>query len=329
MSREYEIVSHAHLPYIHIFLVRLVSRTTHLHREMELGMVLEGKLSLHSGSRGCQLEKGDIYIINPLETHEFHSGGAGALVLSVQLTTRLMEGLLPGISNLRYGGNPRLGIHYAGRQNRYDLLCHYFVETAYAYFSKEPDYAYRCFASMAQVLSMLKHDLPELLSPPENGENISQRSERLLSVTDYIEENFTHKLLLEDIAKREGLSMTYLSHLFRDSMGVTFQDYLKEKRFEYACALLATTNRKILDISVSSGFSDVRYMTKLFQERFGCTPREYRKMAAAPEKAPALSLESAQYFFTRQDSYLLLAPVRQQLLDQIRHITVAEVMDAE
>ena len=45
---------------------------------------------------------------------------------------------------------------------------------------------------------------------------------------DYIDENFRRKLLLGEIARREGLTMPYLSHLFKDTLGMSFQEYLKK-----------------------------------------------------------------------------------------------------
>ena len=120
--------------------------------------------------------------------------------------------------------------------------------------------------------------------------------------------------------------MTYLSHLFKDTLGISFQDYLKQKRFEYACNLIATTQRKILDISISSGFSDVRYLTKLFQERFGCTPKEYRKGTAQLHEIAASPLESAEYLFAPQDGFLLLTPVRNQMKEAIRSVPLEVIL---
>lgn len=315
MSNEYEIVSHSHLRYLNIFLVRLVSRTAHIHREIELGMVLDGVLTLHIGTQSYQLERGDIYYVNPMDAHEFLSTGSGAIILSMQIAPKYLEAFLPEIQRIRNLGRAKLREYFSAA--RYELLSYWFIETAYAYLGQGCDYEYRCFASLAQMFSMLKRDLGAFLSCAEDAAD-KQKSERLLSITDYIEANFTHKILLEDIAKREGLSMTYLSHLFKDSMGVTFQEYVKEKRFEYACNLIVTTQRKILDISISSGFSDVRYLTELFGQRYGCTPKEFRNSTKAPSKVKIASLESTQYFFTRQDSFLLLTPLRNKLCDGLK-----------
>lgn len=154
-----------------------------------------------------------------------------------------------------------------------------------------------------------------------------QRSERLLSIIDHIDKHFHHKLLLEDIADRQGLTMTYLSHLFKEAFGVTFQDYLKEKRFDYARELLSTTSRSITDISVSSGFSDVRYLTKLFRERMGCTPSEYRMRNEVTNAQMHNVQESLQHIFTSDEGLMLIAQLREELRSKLSKISLLSFLD--
>lgn len=322
MQEEYEIVSHPQLRHLNIFLVRLISRTTHLHREIELGMILDGALTLQIGTESYRLEKNDIYLVNPLDAHEFQSEGAGALILSVQISKRMLESIFTEPPNLRYTGSAKLREHYGAHPEQFEILSLLCLELAYAYFGHNQDYGYQCYALATQLIYHLKRWIPNQSISQEEQLAARKRKDRILSVTDYIDANFTHKLLLEDIARNEGLSMMYLSHLFKDTFGLSFQEYLKEKRFEYACNLIVTTQRSILDISVSSGFSDVRYLTKLFQERFGCTPREYRAGVRQTLKKKASAPESIQSFFTEQDSFLLLTPLRNQLWEKMRTATI-------
>ena len=61
-------------------------------------------------------------------------------------------------------------------------------------------------------------------------------------------------LLLDELAGREGLSVSYLSHFFRDNLTRTFQDYLAGLRCERARRLLAEPGCSLLDASVGSAF---------------------------------------------------------------------------
>ena len=311
MSGEYEIVSSPQFRYLNIFLVRMLSRTTHIHSEIELGVILDGSLLLKNSVDSWELQKGDIYLVNSLEPHEFVSAGKGALILSIQLSMRLMEAFLSEKA-IRFQGSCRLADHFSDDIEQFDLLHMLCVELAYSYFGRQQDFEYKCFSLAAQLLYYLKRKIPNEKLSHQGSVLLQQKNDRILSVTSYIEENFTRKLLLEEIAQLEEVSMTYLSHLFKNVLGISFQEYLKRKRFEYACNLIATTQRKILDISISSGFSDVRYLTRLFQAHFGCTPKEYRIHTVEPMKKAASPLESSEYWFAPQDSFLLLTPIREQ-----------------
>lgn len=325
MAQEYELVSHSRFRCLNIFLVRMLSRTPHIHRELEVGLILDGTVDLQTGTGKYTFEKGDIYLVNPLEAHEFAASGSGALILSIQLSARWVESFFTEQPNICFAGGPKIKEHYSGKQEQYDLLSFLCVELAYTYLAHQPNSEFKCFSLAAQLLCRLQSQVPNQVLSQQDYRPIQQKTDRILSVTDYIDEHFTQKLLLEDIAQREGISMMYLSHLFKEALGISFQGYLKQKRFEHACNLIATTGRSILDISISSGFSDVRYLTKLFRERFGCTPKEYRRDTANRPGRLTSSLESTEYIFTPQDGFLLLTPVRNRMKEALRpELTVTQ-----
>ena len=65
-------------------------------------------------------------------------------------------------------------------------------------------------------------------------------------ITHYIDEHYSEKLLLSDIARKEDLSLTYLSHFFKDYLGLPFQEYLAKIRCEKARQLLLLTGLPIV-----------------------------------------------------------------------------------
>ena len=136
--------------------------------------------------------------------------------------------------------------------------------------------------------------------------------ERFAAIMGYIDENFRRKLLLGEIARREGLTMPYLSHLFKDTLGMSFQEYLKKRRFEYARSLLLDTRKSLLDISLESGFSDARYMIRMFAEEFGCSPREYRRKNASWEAAEGGARDTAQTILGVDDAIRVLQTAREE-----------------
>lgn len=313
MPKEFELVTHSHLQHVTAFLVRLQERVTHIHRELELGLVLDGAITLRTQQQTSVISKGDIYLVNRMEPHEFASEGNGALLIAIQFSTKLTQGFQAPGSHYRYRGEPNLRQALEENREAYRLLCDTCVELAYSFLRQQPNDEFHCFSLSASLMDQLHRALPWNLLDSEDYSVIKQRANRIMAITDYIDQNFQRKLLLGEIARREGLSLTYLSHFFKEALGMSFQEYLNQKRFEYACRLLFTTDRKILDISLSSGFSDVRYFNQAFLEQYGCTPKEYRKGGKLPASRFRQLEQNSQYIFSAQEALRMLEPMHREI----------------
>ncbi|WP_227872363.1 response regulator transcription factor [Paenibacillus albus] len=95
-----------------------------------------------------------------------------------------------------------------------------------------------------------------------------------------IESEYSSDLSLEALAERVYLSPSYLSHLFKKQLGVSFNKYLTVYRMERTKELLLTTNRKIIDIGLEVGYSNFPYFSSLFKNYYGKTPSQFREEAA-------------------------------------------------
>lgn len=305
MAREFEVVSNPQFRNLHVFLVRMLSRTPHMHAELEIGFVLRGSAALHMGGRRHVLTATDGYWINPLEAHEFRAEAQDAIILAIQVSPRLLESFFAEAPTFRFQGGPLLRRAIDG-DDAYQALFFLCTALARAYLERPARYEYDCFALVAELLSHLARLLPGEALSPAAWTPIRRRRERFLSILDYIDKNFQRKLLLQEIAAREGLTMPYLSHLFRDTLGMSFQEYLKKKRFEYARPLMISSNRSLLDISLESGFSDTRYMTAMFEEEFGCSPRAYRAQSGGVEREETPRGGTAQHILEREDAIRIL-----------------------
>lgn len=93
----------------------------------------------------------------------------------------------------------------------------------------------------------------------------------------YIQNNFTKKITLKDIAKIANYSPNYFCSSFKKFTGVTFIDYLNELRFSYAKKLLLNTNHSASEIAERCGFNDFSYFMKTFKSRHGVTTKMYRE----------------------------------------------------
>jgi AraC-like DNA-binding protein len=100
---------------------------------------------------------------------------------------------------------------------------------------------------------------------------------RIYDIIDYIYENFRRKIRLGDIAKREFLSIYYLSRYIKKACGLSFSELVAIARCEEAERLLGSTNRTVDEIALEVGFANRKHLTIYFKNWFHMTPSEYRR----------------------------------------------------
>jgi len=100
---------------------------------------------------------------------------------------------------------------------------------------------------------------------------------KLIYAVKAIEENYIHPIDLHSLASLSGYSFERFRHIFKEETGYSPVQYIMSKRFAHAKQMLETSATPISLIASESGFSTVSQFCKLFKERFGCTPLEYRK----------------------------------------------------
>ena len=99
---------------------------------------------------------------------------------------------------------------------------------------------------------------------------------RLEAILAYVQANFFQDISVASLSERFGLTPNYLSTLFKKRLGIKFTEYLTGLRLEEAKKLLRTTQRPVRQIAESVGYYSLSYFTKLFIDKVGCTPAEYR-----------------------------------------------------
>ncbi len=92
----------------------------------------------------------------------------------------------------------------------------------------------------------------------------------------YIEENYTQKLTLSEVAEKTYVSQWHLSKLLNRHTGQSFSDILNHTRIEHAKELLSDPSLRIGDISEQVGFLDLAHFSRVFKKQVGVSPGEYR-----------------------------------------------------
>ena len=96
---------------------------------------------------------------------------------------------------------------------------------------------------------------------------------------EYIKQNLTADLTLENLANAASFNPIYFHKLFKNSTGRTLHEYVEDQRIQKSINLLITTNMTMTQISYECGFSSQSYFSYVFKRRMGAPPREYAKKA--------------------------------------------------
>jgi AraC-like DNA-binding protein/ligand-binding sensor protein len=122
------------------------------------------------------------------------------------------------------------------------------------------------------------------------AEHLSHMSLQMLAVTEnawvncaplrraceLVEEQFTEDLHLDEIAHRVGASRSYLSHEFRRRLGLTFTEFLAERRVIEMKHLLRDPAVRVSEAMLASGFQSVSQGNRIFRATTGMSPSDYR-----------------------------------------------------
>lgn len=102
---------------------------------------------------------------------------------------------------------------------------------------------------------------------------------RLRRAVEFMHDNYSRELALEEIAGAAYLSEYHFARLFKQITGLTPHAYLASVRLERARKLLAETVLPIGQIAAMVGYQSQSHFTKIFKSVTGLTPRVYREGA--------------------------------------------------
>lgn len=111
-----------------------------------------------------------------------------------------------------------------------------------------------------------------------NNRNSSIDLEFIAKISQYILDNIDSSICLNSVAEAFYISPSHLSKIFKKSTGINFSDFIIGKKFERAAQLLLDEkNMEINELAEKVGYQNISYFNKLFKERYGVTPLQYRK----------------------------------------------------
>lgn len=132
---------------------------------------------------------------------------------------------------------------------------------------------YRNFRVSSEIQKLLLF----VLNDQNSGNLIGEVPPSIAALTEYLAQNYSHEISLEDMAARCGLSKYHFLRSFKQYTGFTPYDYLNTLRIAQAKNLLADTDLPAYKIGQMVGFPGEASFIRLFKLKTGATPGAYRE----------------------------------------------------
>lgn len=242
----------------------------HWHNFIEIELVLSGSGEQILNGQQMELSKGSLSVLRLTDFHQVDPKEDLHLLNLMVDDSFLSEEMLGKLT----AGNTlyfRLSEEQTSTLEKLLRLC--VVENK----SPSPDLRYLKHLIICIFLKVLK------LSP-QSGKKPPADERPIQAALLYMHMHFRENPKLSEVAKIAHYNTSHFSHTFHKELGTTYCDYLNMLKISYAKELLLSTSLKISDICFECGFTSHSNFLRLFKEKIGVSPMQYRKKAIVKEK---------------------------------------------
>lgn len=239
----------------------------------EITYVISGKATFISGEHRDLLQQGDIHVIAKGVSHRIVPEEGNNLRfanIGFEFSEPLQEALEP--IRRRYESDPYFILRDNGeiRILMTMLINEMQNQGAYSHTLVE------CYIKLilTHVFRMASADTSESAAPKKSTAPMKLTP---YAIIRYVDTNLFEFPEIGDIARALGYSQSYISHMFKDAMGITLQEYICNKKIEASLDFLKYQKYTVTQIAMMLNYASVQSFCKAFRKAKGCSPTEYQK----------------------------------------------------
>ena len=136
------------------------------------------------------------------------------------------------------------------------------------------------FPTRVQLLQLFLEAFGGNFQEPQAGvTEIFDARERLKQMLNQTPISDLLELSFSELVNKTRCSPRHVSRLFAELVGVSFREKQAELRLTRACELLATTDSKVVDVAMESGYQSTSLFSAMFKQRLGTSPAKWREQA--------------------------------------------------
>ena len=245
---------------------------THQFDGWKIHFVINGEINVNIESERHDLISEDIIVVNPMEIHSV-SSNKDNLTMIMQIDRKQLEEMLKEDFQFRFNCNTT-GAYSSREEKKYKKIKNLLIEMMMKAVNKSSSEfdMYRHFFDLLTLLSS-EFLIKNIFEKPQ-GQLI--KDEKIRRIMEYVNKNYKDQISLEEVAKKEFLSYSYLSRYFKQEVGVSFSEYITKVRLQNAVENLRDSKDSIIKIAMRNGFSTSKSFYKHFKKYFGVSPADYR-----------------------------------------------------
>lgn len=241
--------------------------------QYELNILLHGSQEFCRGTETRLLKEDDVILVAPGTGHASYAQQANTRALVLHFSTAAFKAFTKKGYTYAF---PCCGSSARTRQTpSYNQIRFYAAQIYQAASENGPYASLIARASLDLLLAVLCTQFEP--SPMKNPDEEDDRHRQTIqSLIGYIETHYREKITLEDLAAYSDYNRTYISTLFKQTVGVNFYEYLMRVRFQKALLDLSMTGKNLTAVALDNGFSDLKSFNARFREILHRSPAEYR-----------------------------------------------------
>lgn len=251
----------------------------HWHKEIQFSIIVKGAIEITLSNQKYRLKKGDCLFINASRLHRMEAINYNSIVVNIIFDPIFISGTKSSVLYIKYFYPilvSNLDGFYLEKNDGWqgkiiDKLCKVYQ----LYNESEHGYELEIISYLSSLWKTFSIYLIACFDLADKKESKIDR--RLKIMLDYIEENYSRSISLNDISKSAYISESEACRYFKENLDTSPFQYLIQYRITEAARLLRETNESITGVMNMVGFNNPSYFSKVFKNFTNRSPSNYRK----------------------------------------------------